>query len=427
MITKAHLFYGWWIVVAGFLIVAYGTGADEYMSSQLPDLLKEFGGSAITLGAAISIHRLSGSIALLAIGPLIDRFGPRKLMLIGIPLAGIGFLCLSFVNNVLTLDIVLGALLGLGISAGFLLPVQTATANWFIRRRSAALAIVCVAAVLGEAITSILGERITDGFDWRGMFLGLGVVMLAICIPLAFIIRHRPEQSGYLPDGELSVKEETSGPGNEQGNHIAEINFTLWQAMRSRTFWMLAIATALVSGTGVMATAYRMFFLIDRGFTQADIAEIFRIAPLMGLAGVLLFGYLGDVFPKRYLLAVAIALKSASVVILMTTGSIVQVYIYTLVYGLGSGMVPLILAIRADYFGRRAFATITVAMMFISGLISSPLSMPWPFLAGWIIDVTGSFQLVFVLSMLIGFIPAVVFFYARPPKPPQSVLPLTES
>lgn len=85
---------------------------------------------------------------------------------------------------------------------------------------------------------------------------------------------------------------------------------------------------------------------------------------------------------------------------------------------MGSGMAPLILAIRADYFGRRAFATITVVMMCISGLISSPLSIPWPALAGWIIDATGNFQLVFFLSMLIGFIPAAVFYFARPPRPP---------
>jgi len=329
---------------------------------------------------------------------------------------------------VLMLYIILGALLGIGMSAGFLLPVQTATANWFMRRRSTALSVVCVASVLGEAATILLGEWIADGFDWRNMFLGLGVVILVICIPLALVIRHRPERYGYLPDGGLPAIGETSRPGNEQSNHVAESNFTLGLALKTKSFWMLTVATALVSGIGMMATVFRIPFLIDIGFSQAAIIDIFRIAPLMmGLAGILLFGYLGDRFPKRYLLAIAITLQSASVVILMTAGSIVQVYLYTLVYGLGSGMVPLILAIRADYFGRRAFATVTVVMMFISGLISSPLSIPWPPLAGWILDVTGSYQLVFILSMLIGFIPAAVFFYARPPKPPRNVLTPAES
>jgi len=427
MRVKPHLFYGWWIVVAGFLIVAYGTGAGEYMSSQLPDLLKEFGGSAITIGTAFSIYLLTGRIALLAIGPLIDRFGPRKLMFIGIPLASIGFLCLSFVNNMPMLYIILGALLGIGISAGFLLPVQTATANWFIRRRSIALAVICAASVLGESITLLSGEQIANQFGWEDAFSGLGVAMLVSCIPLAFVIRHRPEQYGYLPDGELAVKEGTSQPLIEQGNRVSEVNFTLWRALKTKSFWMLTVATALASGTGVMATIFRMPFLIDIGFSQAAITDIFRIAPLMGLAGILLFGYLGDRFPKRYLLAIAIALQSASVVVLMTAGNIVQLYTYTLVYGLGSGTVPLILAIRADYFGRRSFATITVVMMFIGSLIGIPLSMPWSPLASWILDVTGSYQLVLLLSMLLGFIPAAVFFYARPPKPLGDVLTPTAS
>ena len=419
MRVKPHLFYGWWIVVAGFVIVIYGTGTDHYLADQLPDLLKEFDGSAITIGMALSIYRLTGSIALLAIGPLIDRFGPKKLMLIGIPLVSIGFLLLSFTDSIFTLYIILGAMLGIGIKAGFLLPVQTATANWFMKRRCTALAVICAAPVLGEAIMLLSGEHMANQFDWRGAFSGLGIVMLAICIPLAFVIRHRPEQYGYLPDGELAVKEGTSQPLIEQGNRVAEVNFTLWQALKTRSFWMLTIAMALASGIGVMTTVHRMPFLIDMGFRQASIADIFSIAPIMGLAGILLFGYLGDRFPKRYLLAIAVALQSASVVILMTAGSIVQVYLYTLVYGMGSGTIPLILAIRADYFGRRAFATITVVMMFVSGLISSPLLMSWPPLASWILYVTESYQLVFLLSILIGFIPATVFFFARPPKPPQ--------
>ena len=172
---------------------------------------------------------------------------------------------------------------------------------------------------------------------------------------------------------------------------------------------------------------YRMPFLHETGFAQDTIIDVFNIAPVMGLAGILLFGYLGDRFPKRYLLAIAVVLQSVSIIILMTAGSIAQLYLYTLVYGLGSGTIPLILAIRADYFGRKYFATITDFMMFFSGLIGAPLSVPWPFLASWILDVTGNFQLVFVLSMLLGFIPAVIFFYTSPPGPVNNELPWAES
>jgi MFS family permease len=388
------------------------------MQDQLYSMVREFNSSAIAMGWALTIYNLTGDVALLAEGPLIDRFGPRKLMLIGIPLAGAGFVCMGFVSNMLTLNIVLGTLLGIGMSAGFLLPTQTATANWFMRRRSIALAIICAAFLLGESIITLSEEWVENAIDRQDMFLGLGVAILVICILLAFVIRHRPEKYGYLPDGKSSVSD---------GENTAENDFTLWQAFKTRTFWMLTIGMALANWTGVLATVYRLPFLIDVGFTQDTITDVLSIAPVMGLAGILLFGYLGDRFPKRYLLAIAIVLQSASIIVLMTAGNIVHLYLYTLVYGMGSGTIPLILAIRADYFGRKAFATITVVMMFISSLIRAPLSVPWPPLAAWILDITGSFQLVFILSMLLGFIPAVIFFYARPPRPINNELPLGES
>ncbi len=410
----------------GFATVVYGTCARDYMSNQLPNLVEQLGGGASQMGMAMGISGLVGSISLLAIGPLIDRFGPRKLMLIGIPLASIGFLELSFVNSILTLSILQGTLVAIGMSAGFLLPVQTATANWFIKRRSIALAVICMASLLGEGLIDILGEQIAGQFDWRGAFLGLGAVMLVIGIPLALIIRHRPEQHGYLPDGELSVTEETSKPMTEQYQHLTEINFTLWQALKTRTFWLLTIAMALARGIGTMSTAFRVPFLIDHGFSQATNVNVFNNTTLMGLVGIFLFGYLGDTFPKRYLLAIAAALQSISVAVLMTAGSIAQLYLYILVYGLGSGIVPLILVIRADYFGRKAFATITVVMMFISNITGGAVSAGIVPLTGWIFDITRNYQFASLLSMLIGFVPATVFFLARPPKPPQQVFTPTK-
>ena len=400
--------------------------ARDYITSQLPDLAKGLGATLGQAGMTLSILGFVGSIALFAIGPLIDRFGPKKLMLIGIPVASASFIGLSFTKSLLILYI-LGGMLGIGMSVGFLLPAQTATANWFMRRRAIALAVICAASVLGGAITTLIGEQIADQLGWQGTSLGLGAVMLVIGIPLALVIRQRPEQYGYLPDGQLPATKETSKPVIEKDNRVAEANFTLRQALRTRTFWMLVIAMALASGVGAMTTSWWMPFLTSQGFSHTAITNVFDIAPLMGLAGILLFGYLGDMFPKRYLLAIAMALQNASVIILMTAGSITQIYLYTLVYGLGSGTVPLILAIRADYFGRRAFATITVVMMFISGIIGMPVSAGLSLLAGWIFDITGSYQSAFLLSMLIGFIPASVFFFARPPEPLRGVSALTES
>jgi len=339
--VKPRLFYGWWIVATGLIIVVCGSLSGEFLSSQLPGLLKEhFRSSAVTLGTTFSIYGLSGSIALLVIGPLIDRYGPRKLMLAGIPMAGIGFVLLSFADSIVTLNIILGALLGIGIKAGFLLPVQTATANWFIRRRSLALALVMTASVIGEAIVTLSGEQVAGQLDWRATFIWLGVGILVIGTPLAFVIKHRPEQYDKLPDGNTSVSD---GEGETETDSTIEVNFTLWQALKTRAFWLLAIAPTLSLATVNMVRINQFIYLQqESGFGRATVTDIIQLIPLMGVAGILIFGYMGDRFPKRYLLAAAVFIQSASILLLMAAGNVFHLYFYAFVFGLGSGTVPLL-------------------------------------------------------------------------------------
>jgi len=414
---KPRLFYGWWIVLAGFVAVACGTGSQYFTISQLFVLGEKLDSTTNQTVGAMGIFSGAGLILLLAIGPLIDRFGPRKLMLIGIPVASSSFIALGFVNSLFTLYILLGTL-AIGISAAFNLPVQTATANWFIKRRSIALAAICAAPVLGGLIVNLLGIQITDLFDIQGAFLGLGIVILLIGIPLALVIRHRPEQHGYVPDGKSPIIKETVQPAIEKDTHLVEVNFSLRQALRTKAFWLLTIAIGLATGAGIMANSFRDISLFEE-FDSTTTTNIFALA---GLVGIFLFGFLGDKFPKRYLLSIAIALQSMSAVI-MTARNTPQLYLYMLVYGFGSGIVPLILAIRADYFGRKAFATITAVMGFASGIISAS----FPIFGGLILDITGSYQTFFLLSMLIGFIAAVMFFFAKPPESPQQVSTAIES
>jgi MFS family permease len=129
------------------------------------------------------------AIASLAAGPLIDKFGPRKLMLVGIPVASIALLGLGFANSLLYM---LLGVFAIGMSAGFLLPVQTATANWFMKKRSIALAIICAAPALVGPIARLIEDPITSRFGSQSTLLGLGVVMLVIGMPLALVIRHKP-------------------------------------------------------------------------------------------------------------------------------------------------------------------------------------------------------------------------------------------
>jgi MFS family permease len=410
--TKIRLFYGWWIVAAGLLVIAYGTGASGFITR---NLFSPIGSNANKVATALGIYSGVMTIASLAIGPLIDRFGPRKLMLIGIPAASGAILGLSFANSLLYIFL---GILAIGMSAGFLLPVQTATANWFMKRRSTALAVVCAASALGGPVVNRLGNQVMHQFSLQNTLLGLGIAMLAIGIPLAFVIKHKPEQHGYMPDGMVPIIKETIQPIIKKETHFVEVNFSLRQALRTKAFWILVVAISLANGSGTLVESRRSIYMVEQGLHYRP-ANFSELASLMGLVWILLFGFLGDKFSKRHLLAIAIALQSISVVVLINVGNLTQLYFYMLVHGFGSGIAPLILAMRADYFGRKAFATITVVMGFIGGIVS----VGFVFLNQFILGPTGNYQVVFLLSMLIGLVAAATVIFAEPPELPHHKLP----
>jgi MFS family permease len=409
--TKVRFFYGWWIVWAGFVVIAYGTGASGYLTHNIYSLIA---GNASKTAIALTIYNGVMPICLLAIGPLIDRFGPRKLMLIGISIAGGALLGLGYANSLPYILLGIG-ILAIGMSAGFFLPVQTATANWFVKRRAAALAVVCAASVLGVPLLNMLGNQVVRHFSLQNTLLGLGVGMLAIGIPLAFVIRHRPEPHGYVPDGKAPAFVETFQPVIKGESSFAEVNYSLWQALRTRAFWILVIALGLAGVSRILIESRRSMYLLERGFHNSTTTNFSELASLIGLAWMLLFGFLGDRFSKRHLIAIAIALQSMSVIILINIGNTSQFFLYMLVYGLGSACTPLFLAIRADYFGRKAFAAITAVMGFLGGILSTGFS----FLNQAMFGPAGNYQAAFLLSMFFGLLAAVTIIFAKPPGIPS--------
>jgi MFS family permease len=286
-----------------------------------------------------------------------------------------------------------------------------------MKRRSTALAVVCAASAFARPVANWFGNQVRHQFSSQNTLLGLGVAMLAIGIPLAFVIKHKPEQHGNMPDGMLPTIKETIQPIIKKETHFVEVNFSLRQALRTKAFWLLVVAISLVSGSGILVESRRSIYMLEQGL-HYKIANFSEISSLMGLIWILPFGFLGDKFSKRHLLAIAIALQSISVAVLINVGNLTQVYMYMLVHGFGSGIAPLILAMRADYFGRKAFAAITVVMGFIGGILSTGFVL----LNQAILGPAGNYQAAFLLSMLIGFSAAVTVIYAKPPELPHHKL-----
>ncbi|MBA7703439.1 hypothetical protein ES703_112225 [subsurface metagenome] len=154
--------------------------------------------------------------------------------------------------------------------------------------------------------------------------------------------------------------------------------------------------------------------LVFKGFDEQGAAIAIGLLLIFTIPVRFIFGWLGDIHSKRYLLTLCCLINVASLVILLTAQSMWQVYLFVIVFALGYGIAPLNISIVGEYFGRKNFATIRgiMALVYAGGIISGPI------FAGYIYDVTQSYQLAFITFIGLYFLAGITFFFARRPKPP---------
>ncbi len=264
-------------------------------------LSKEFGWSRTTVSAVFSLARLEAGFIGPAEGWAVDRMGPRKLMLVGIPLMGIGFVLLSQVNGLFTFMLVYILGITLGNSLGMHVPASAAVANWFQRKRGLAFGIMWSGVGLGGLLVPALGWAI-DVYGWRDASIFVGILVIVIGFPIAALMRHRPEQYGFLPDGEKVLKQ--TSDESSRGFPGEEADFTAREALQTSSFWYLSLsimARSLVTGgVGLHLVPY----FIGLGASPIEAATYAGSVGVISIPGRFGLSYLGDYFNRRYMMAI---------------------------------------------------------------------------------------------------------------------------
>jgi len=421
MLKRRKIFYGWWVVAAAATMQWYGSGAWFYgFSAIFNAILREFGWSRAATALAFSLARLEGSIEGPIVGWLIDRIGPRKLAIFGAVVVGIGYVWLSRISEIWMLYVLFGGVIALGFGAGFSHAGTAAVANWFIKKRGRALGFYTLGAGVGGAtLVPLIGWLISQ-YGWRTTVVIIGVAAWLIITPLAFVLRHKPEQYGYLPDGEIPTEEQpiqeakpaTRLTAAEIEAQPGEINFTLKEALGTVTFWLVLLSWGARSMGMSSVVLHLIAYLTDIGISPVRAAGAMGLMVALSIPGRITFGWLGDKFDKRFVLVAANAISAIGVFILANIESTGQLYIFLAVYGFGyGGAIPVYFAMRGEYFGRKAFATIQGVMQML--LIVPTMVGPW--WAGYVYDVTGSYYNAFILFALMYFLAAAIIPFAKRP------------
>ena len=341
---KRRVFYGWYLLAAGTAVLAIHGATFTYglVAFFLP-IATTLNISRGLLSTVFSFTRLESGLLGPVEGYLIDRFGPRKMMLLGALLFGTGFFLLGLIESLMHFFLVF-ALIALGGSLAGFLPVATAVQNWFSRRRGMATGISAAGANIGGSLVVLVAMVITL-MGWRSTATLIALVIWIAIPPLALLMRHRPQDYGYLPDGDQPQERETEtvddtprgGKSVEATPDLEERlgDFTPMQALRTRAFYLVATAhsfSLLIVGAVTIHTIPR---LVDAGVSYEAAALILTIMTIVSVLGRMSGGYLGDRVGRKVVIIVSFIMMAIGMVVLATAESFAQATVFAVLYGLG--------------------------------------------------------------------------------------------
>jgi len=410
------MYFGWYTVLAGAIISCWGYGSWYYgMSALFMPLISEYGWTRAQLSAAFSMRSIEGGLEGPFGGILIDKYGPRIVTVVSTIISSVGLILTLFVRDIWQFVFVWGFVVSLGYNLGLYDTVNAAVAKWFIRKRSFALSIVTVGGGLGGPVIVPIMTWMIIEFGWRVALIFVALSSLIICLPLAwfFIKPHPPEYYGLRPDGGTPIPKLDGDVKHDSGHE--EYDFTAKQALKTSSFWMLLIALTLNGGTLAMVTMHQMPYLEDIGVDVMAAAGILGLMATMSLPGRPIFAWIADRWGEKKTLVLAFAMKALGLLVLISARSLAQITLFVIFFGLGyGGTMPVSSSIRASYFGRKSYATITG----YTTLFTAITNIAYPIFAGWSYDISGSYTTAFAFVAGLQALAIIFMLLAKKPKPP---------
>ena len=382
------MFYGWWIVGACVFILLYTGGVVHFgFTAVVEPIAEEFGWSYTQISLASSLRGLEVGLLAPLTGFLADRWGPRRLVFGGSILVGLGLVTLSQISS-LGMFYLAFALIAIGMSACVGTVLITTVANWFHKKIEIAIGIVVSGFGLGGLLVPVV-TMLIDTLQWRTAILNLGLGMIIIVMPLSLLLRHKPERYGYLPDGNKNNGLETDE--FHASVKSIEINTPAKQALRSGTFWHIALAAMCHSFTVGAVVTHIMPFLSSIGIIRSTASLVALALPVVSISGRLGVTWIRDRLPGKRIYAAAFALMAIGMLSFgyVARGAIWLLAPFVIVFSFGwGGSVTTRMTLLRKYFGRSNFGTI---LGFISGVMMAGQISGAP-LAGWVFDTWGSYQ-----------------------------------
>jgi MFS family permease len=373
--------------------------------------LEDFRWSRSDVSLAYSASQLVAGVSAPLVGALVDRLGPRRLVLLGGTLLALGLLGSAYARALWHIIVLYGIVMTIGANCLGLVVFVPLLSQWFVRRRGMAISIVQSANGFGRAASAPLAQLLISAIGWRRAYLTQAALMVALVLPLAGFFRGTDPASAATKTAPESPRErpEVASP--------LDRDWTVGEAMRTRHFWLLCIVYLCTGLGSFLVSLHQLAFAVDVGFDKLYAATVLGLGSFLAIAGTILTGTMSDYIGRELSAILAYAISIVGVIFALFISNPHQawlLWLHACFFGLTWGARgPAITAKTADLFPGRHLGAILGVITIGTGIGSAVGA--WA--AGWIHDVTGSYQVAFLLSIA-SYLGGCMAFWAlrHPPR-----------
>jgi len=410
-LKKLH--YGWIIVVITFLSLMISSGIRTAPGVLIKPLEAQFHWTRADISLAVAISLFAYGLGAPLGGMLVDRFGPRRIMLAGLALDALGLLPMLGMTSLWQFHVLWGVFIGIGTGMVSGVLGATVALRWFNQYRGVVVGIFGAASASVQIVFVPALIQIVTTMGWQAVITALALCAGGILIPILLLMRNRPQDIGL----------EAVGKPTAATASVDSRKTTLREALHTRDFWLLAVSFFICGYTtnGIIET-HLLPHSLEHGFIETNMAYAIAMMGLMNVFGTLLSGWLTDRFDNRKLLMCYYTFRALSLIALPFIIELPGMFVFAVIYGLDwAATVPPTVNLTAQRFGRSSVGTL-YGWIFCSHMIGAGIAS---YAGGFFRDLLGNYTVIFLSAGVLGIVAAGLALSISSPRKLAALVPAT--
>ena len=402
--ASSRIFYGWYIMAAGFLLLFFQSGARYSFGIMFKPMMAEMGWSRTSISSVFFLNMILFALTFTISGRLYDRYGPKWVIFISSVVLATGYMGTAWIRSLWQFHFFYGVLVAIGTGGATIPLVAAMMSKWFEKRRGLAISLALSGACLGQFILVPIFNRFVLIYNWRICYLLIGLIILAVNTILVFtVFKGDPEDLGVQPYGHADA-ENRADPDGSDNSVPSESDLNLKQAVKTYSFWLFLVSMFICGGGDFLILIHLVPFVTDYGVSPTSAANMLALSGLMSLGGILIAGPASDLIGNKIPIAVSFGLRLLLFLMLLKYRTPISFYIFAGGFGFTFLIsAPLVTTLTGRLYG---FAHLGL----ISGFVMTFHHLGggfWTYMGGLLFDKTGSYQIIFVISAVLAVIATI--------------------